>query len=222
MASIINSTTTSPGGLISTGDSDNSLLIQTGDTTAITINSSQVVSLTNPLPAASGGTGLTAFPAPGTSGNVLTSNGTAWTSAAGVVVGPTFRAFRTTSSQSVTGGVYTKIEFNGETFDTASAYDNATNYRFTPQTAGYYIVSVAAALSQPFNADNRILAIYKNGSIYSEVYGAGTAGGAIATDVVYLNGSTDYVEGYAFVSSNSSIADSTSTAYFSGSLARVT
>jgi hypothetical protein len=136
--------------------------------------------------------------------------------------GPAFRAFRTTSSQSLTGGVYTKIEFNGETFDTASAYDNATNYRFTPQTAGYYIVSVAAALSQPFNADNRILAIYKNGSIYSEVYGAGTAGGAIATDVVYLNGSTDYVEGYAFVSSNSSIADSTSTAYFSGSLARVT
>jgi hypothetical protein len=57
MASIINSTTTSPGGLISTGDSSNSLLIQTGDTTAITVNSSQVVSLTNPLPVASGGTG---------------------------------------------------------------------------------------------------------------------------------------------------------------------
>jgi len=58
MASIINSTTTSPGGLISTGDSNNSLLIQTGDTKAITVNSSQVVSLTNPLPVASGGTGV--------------------------------------------------------------------------------------------------------------------------------------------------------------------
>ena len=57
MPSRINSTTTSPGGLISTGDSDNSLLIQTGDTTAITVNSAQVVSLTNPLPVASGGTG---------------------------------------------------------------------------------------------------------------------------------------------------------------------
>jgi hypothetical protein len=82
MASIINSTTTSPGGLISTGDSDNSLLIQTGDTTAITISSTQQVTLTNPLPVGSGGTGLTSFPSPGTSGNVLTSNGTAWTSAA--------------------------------------------------------------------------------------------------------------------------------------------
>lgn len=60
MPSIINSTTTSPGGLISTGASDNSLLIQTGDTTAITINSSQAVALTNPLPVASGGTGSNA------------------------------------------------------------------------------------------------------------------------------------------------------------------
>jgi hypothetical protein len=82
MASIINSTTTSPGGLISTGDSSNSLQIQTGDTTAITVDGSQVVTLANPLPAASGGTGLTSFPAPGTTGNLLTSNGTAWTSAA--------------------------------------------------------------------------------------------------------------------------------------------
>ena len=49
MASIINSTTTSPGGLISTGDSSNSLLIQTGDTTAITINSSQEVALASNL-----------------------------------------------------------------------------------------------------------------------------------------------------------------------------
>jgi hypothetical protein len=49
MASIINSTTTSPGGLISTGDSSNSLLIQTGDTTAITVNSTQAVALANNL-----------------------------------------------------------------------------------------------------------------------------------------------------------------------------
>jgi hypothetical protein len=59
MPSRINSTTTSPGGLISTGDSDNSLLIQTGDTTAITISSTQQVTLTNPLPVGSGGTGGT-------------------------------------------------------------------------------------------------------------------------------------------------------------------
>jgi hypothetical protein len=222
MSSISAGTTTGTA-LVSTGDTTGELVLKTnGTTTAVTIGTNQVVTLAQPLPAGSGGTGLTAFPAPGTSGNLLTSDGTAWTSAAGVVVGPTFRAFRTTSSQSVTGGVYTKIEFNGETFDTASAYDNVTNYRFTPQTAGYYIVSVAASISQPFNTDTRVLAIYKNGSIYSAVYGGGTAGGAIATDVVYFNGTTDYVEGYAYVDSNSSIANSTSTAYFSATYARGT
>jgi hypothetical protein len=38
--------------------------------------------VTGTLPVANGGTGATSFPAPGTAGNVLTSNGTAWTSAA--------------------------------------------------------------------------------------------------------------------------------------------
>jgi hypothetical protein len=43
MPSIINSTSTGVGGLISTGNTDNELVIQTDDTTAITIDSSQAV-----------------------------------------------------------------------------------------------------------------------------------------------------------------------------------
>lgn len=38
--------------------------------------------ITGVLPAVNGGTGVSSFPSPGTSGNVLTSNGSAWTSAA--------------------------------------------------------------------------------------------------------------------------------------------
>lgn len=91
MSSIINSTTTSPGGLISTGDSANSLLIQTGDTTAITINSSQQVALTNPLGTASGGTGLSTV---GTNGQVLSSNGStlSWTTPSAGFSGSTINA----------------------------------------------------------------------------------------------------------------------------------
>jgi hypothetical protein len=37
--------------------------------------------VTGVLPAANGGTGASSFPSPGTAGNVLTSNGTSWTSA---------------------------------------------------------------------------------------------------------------------------------------------
>ena len=32
----------------------------------------------------------------------------------------------------------TKIVFNAKEFDTANAFDSTTNYRFTPQVAGYY------------------------------------------------------------------------------------
>lgn len=62
--------------------SADSVALSTNGTAALTVNSSQVVSLVNALPVASGGTGLTS---PGTSGNILTSNGTAWVSQAGGV-----------------------------------------------------------------------------------------------------------------------------------------
>lgn len=90
-------------GLKTAGGDDGTLVLQTTTsggtaTTAVTINTTQVVTLANALPAGSGGTGantLTAenvvigngtsavkFVAPGTNGNVLTSNGTAWLSQA--------------------------------------------------------------------------------------------------------------------------------------------
>lgn len=49
MPSVINSTNTGVGGLISTGAVDNELIIQTGDTTAISVDSSQNVAITGGL-----------------------------------------------------------------------------------------------------------------------------------------------------------------------------
>lgn len=45
MPSVINSTNTGIGGLISTGATDNELVIQTNDTTAISIDASQNVAV---------------------------------------------------------------------------------------------------------------------------------------------------------------------------------
>jgi hypothetical protein len=97
MSSISAGTTTGTA-LVSTGDTTGQLVLKTnGTTTAVTIGTDQVVTLAQALPVASGGTGaatLTAnavlvgngtsavqVVAPGTTGNILTSNGTAWTSA---------------------------------------------------------------------------------------------------------------------------------------------
>jgi uncharacterized protein (AIM24 family) len=49
MASTINGTSTGNGGLISTGDDSGILNIQTNETTAITVDASQIVSYTNNL-----------------------------------------------------------------------------------------------------------------------------------------------------------------------------
>jgi hypothetical protein len=77
MATVINASTSGAGGAIITPDNTGVLELKTAGTTAITISDSQEVTLANALPVGSGGTGLTS---PGTSGNVLKSNGTAWVS----------------------------------------------------------------------------------------------------------------------------------------------
>ena len=80
--STISAGTTSTSALVQSGDTTGQLVFQTnGTTTAMTIGTNQVVTLAQPLPAASGGTGLTTV---GANGYVLTSNGTAavWAQAA--------------------------------------------------------------------------------------------------------------------------------------------
>jgi hypothetical protein len=55
----INAQTTPFAAIIQTSDGTGNLALQTANVTALNINSSQVVSLTNPLPVASGGTNAT-------------------------------------------------------------------------------------------------------------------------------------------------------------------
>ena len=118
--------------------------------------------------------------------------------------GPAFRAFRNTSKQSFSINTWTKVQFNGETFDTDNCFDSTTNYRFTPTKAGYYQVNLTITWDGGQGTALRELAIYKNGSSYARTYsslGSGVPGataGKSGSDIVYLNGSTDYIEGYIY------------------------
>lgn len=82
MASI-DASTAGVGGVITTSDNSGNLNIQSGGSTKIAVTSAGVA-FSTPVGATSGGTGLTS---PGTSGNVLTSDGTGWTSTALSVAG---------------------------------------------------------------------------------------------------------------------------------------
>lgn len=74
----INAQTTPFAAIIQTSDGTGNLALQTANVTALNINSSQVVSLTNPLPVASGGTGaanLSSITVGNVSGIVAIANG---------------------------------------------------------------------------------------------------------------------------------------------------
>ena len=138
---------------------------------------------------------------------------------------PYFRAYQSGTSQNLgSAGDWTKIQMNTETVDSASAYDT-TDYRFTPLKAGYYFISGAVVTyNSNYTYRWQQIAVYKNGSQYnrstidynnSNCYGAGITVNAL----VYLNGSTDYVELYcrAYANGNTVGIDEASTSsYWSG------
>ena len=136
--------------------------------------------------------------------------------------GPAFSAYSSTLT-SVPNTTYTKIVFNTKSFDTASAFDSTTNYRFQPATPGYYQFNLcvqAAAVGGSSEAG-----FFKNGSAINNGMqipnNAATGTILSASCLIYLNG-TDYVEVYMWQNSGGTVnCGSNSVNYsFSGSMVR--
>jgi hypothetical protein len=132
--------------------------------------------------------------------------------------GPAFSAYPS-GNQTITTSTFTKLQYNTEEFDTNSNYDNATNYRFQPTVAGYYSFT-AGAIS--LNVVTRvILAFYKNGTIFKAFDIAYALNSLSGASLIYLNGSTDYVELYAYmVGTTPTIANSSVYSFFQASMVR--
>jgi hypothetical protein len=149
------------------------------------------------------------------SGNIINGSTTA----------PTFSAYRGTSTQSISNATYTKVQINLEEWDTANCFDSTTNYRFTPTVAGYYQVS-GCVTYDPAASGKFFCSIYKNAAIYKN----GTGVPFVATQylnanvsaLVYLNGSTDYIELYTYQSSGGALVmyDSQTSTFFQAALVR--
>lgn len=123
-----------------------------------------------------------------------------------VGTGPAFSAYMG-STQSISLNTWTKLQFNTEQFDTNNNFDPTTNYRFTPTVAGYYYVNVQWTLS--VNAV-QLVGIYKNGSGYLTTQNVAGCFDSCVSGLVYMNGTTDYIEGYGYCTS-SVTANATST-----------
>jgi hypothetical protein len=137
--------------------------------------------------------------------------------------GPAFSAYAS-STQSLTNATFTKLAFQTKEWDTASCFDNVTNYRFTPTVAGYYQVNGSVGFN--FASGNIGLHIYKNGSRYRDAVLISNTNGVTnsISSIVYMNGSTDYIELYAYQSSGGSASTiNSNTTYginFSASMVR--
>ena len=93
----------------------------------------------------------------------------------------------------------TKIAFNTENWDTDNCF-NTTTYRFTPTTAGKYQVTVSCFM---YDGPEYRLFLYKNGTDYAFLDISDDPSdknpNLQGTTTVSLNGSTDYIEAYAFM-----------------------
>jgi hypothetical protein len=131
----------------------------------------------------------------GTSGQVLTTNGSGALSWTGM--GPAFSASANTDT-SVANVTFTKVELLDEEVDTANCFASS---RFTPNVAGYYLFTMAVqagGLSQLAP----ILYINGNQRHWGLSVGANTFD-ATGTALSYMNGTTDYAEMYAYQASGS-------------------
>lgn len=128
--------------------------------------------------------------------------------------GPAFHA-RLGANQSVSSATTTKIAYDTEVFDTNGNY-NPSTYRFQPTVAGYYQVN-ASLIS--FSTDLTQLIIRKTGSDLCGAYPS-TTGGLSISCLVYLNGSTDYVEAYVLTNANATLRPLGVFSYFQAFLSR--
>jgi hypothetical protein len=210
MSTIINATTTN--GVVIQPDNSGSLVLQTNNgTTALTVDTSQNTTFAKNIVLNGSTSGTVTLAAPSVSGTTTltlpTTSGTVITTASTFGgTGPAFSAYNNAAAQSLSNATWTKLICNAEEFDTASCFDSTTNYRFTPNIAGYYQVNLSVFLDysvSQFNAGES--AIYKNGASFKRLIqnGYGGYGIGIISTLIYMNGTTDYLEGYAYISGGS-------------------
>ena len=132
------------------------------------------------------------------SGVTIANSGTA--TGFGGTMTPAFEA-TLSSNQAVSDNANTKLAANTEIYDTDNAYDNSSNYRFTPQVAGKYFF-YGSIYGDPQTASDLVY-------VYAFFSKNGTGGRQAAIDtrnnngrewsvpisaVIDMNGSSDYVE----------------------------
>ena len=118
---------------------------------------------------------------------------------------PVFLAINSTN-QNITAGVTTKVTLDISEFDTNNYFDTS-NSRYLPLIPGYYSFTGSIRFSVSSSMTEAIMHLYKNGSLYTtyRILGITTTSSIhlSKTSIIYMNGTTDYVELYGSIAGNS-------------------
>lgn len=139
--------------------------------------------------------------------------------------GPAFGAYQSSAQSALSANTWTKVSLQTEEFDTDNCFDSTTNYRFTPNVAGYYQVNAAGQFTNASSALD-ICAIYKNGSSFKQggymyMPSFNSSGNLVTVSaLIQMNGTTDYLEFWMFCDTARSIQTGQNCTYFNGFLAR--
>lgn len=143
------------------------------------------------------------------------------------VYGPAFCAYLA-SIQIVASDTPTKVALANEVFDTNGCFDTRLN-RFLPDVAGYYDFTARVLANSTTASSYSTSLLYKNGALILAgpiFYSSGTSPtnnlSSSVSGLIFLNGTTDYVEFWATQSGGNpnTFQPTSSNTYFSGFLAR--
>jgi hypothetical protein len=124
---------------------------------------------------------------------------------------PAFRAYLNNASQTLSASTPTKAVLNGKDWDTASAFDATTNYRFTAPVAGYYWFNAKMRATAGTNLSTVSVRFYKNNGDFTEgqFFPSLVNGTSVYTNssscTIYLN-ANDYVELYILLNGTGTLS----------------
>jgi hypothetical protein len=190
---------------------------------SVVINGDTSGAITVTVPAVAG-TNTATFPA--ATGTVMVSGNM-----------PAFSAYQGTT-QSVSSSTPTNMTISTKEFDTATAFNNTGStttlnglsvpaYAFMPPVAGYYQINGQVTFTSTASTRYAYCILYKKGTAFKQgAFSPLSSADYVAINVssiIYLDGTTDYVQLYGgqnSVSTVTTIASGVSYTYFNGSLVR--
>ena len=143
---------------------------------------------------------------------------------------PAFSA-KVSANYYISNNTVTVLSADVEDFDTNSCYNNTGStvggipaYAFLPNVAGYYQISFSVShggvsISYTDSRINKNGSLYRYGNILQPTSATFSTFGATGSEIIYMNGTTDYLQiaGYISASSSNNVAGNS---YWSGSLVR--